>query len=84
MVCVCVCVERNCGINKRNTSQGNVAEVSNVHMKTKEKKKLNIISQYRNATVMKTTCLYTSTQAQSLSHVQLHCEPMELDITEVT
>lgn len=36
---VCVCVERNCGINKRNTSQGNVAEVSNVHMKTKEKKK---------------------------------------------
>ena len=34
-VCVCVCVERDYGINKRKTSQGNAAEVSNVHLKNK-------------------------------------------------
>ena len=30
--------------------------------------------------IMKTTCLYTSTHAQSLSPVRLYCEPMDCSL----
>ena len=78
--CVCVCWEKLWNQQKKYKSGQCSWSLKCPYENQREKKKLNIISQYRNATIMKTTCLYTSTRTQPLSPVQLHCEPMDCSL----